>query len=139
MSPRSRPTQDIFGNVTNVNLFGKHFTNSPLWSTSEGATYTFPLLDTGYTGAVHGDMFYGSSRNTGSDLNPVKQQAGYTLFNARVTLMNPTDNWELSAWCSNCGNKRYLTVVFDSVGQPGSYDSFIGDPAIYGLTATLRF
>lgn len=35
--------------------------------------------------------------------------------------------------------ERYLTMVFDSVGQLGSYDSFIGDPAIYGLTATLRF
>ncbi|MBU6444053.1 MAG: TonB-dependent receptor [Alphaproteobacteria bacterium] len=138
------PTQDIFGNVTNVSLFGKHFTNSPVWSTSEGATYTFPLLDTGYTGIVHGDLFYGSSRNTGSDLNPVKEQAGYTLYNARITLMNPSDSWELAAFCSNCTNKKYLTVVFDSVGQnvpglPGSYDSFVGDPAIYGLTATLRF
>ncbi|MDE3114118.1 MAG: TonB-dependent receptor [Pseudomonadota bacterium] len=138
------PNQDIFGNVTNISLFGKHFTNSPLWSTSEGATYTFPLLDTGYSGIVHGDVFYAGSRNTGSDLNPVKRQDGYALFNGRMTLVNPSDSWELSAWCSNCTNKKYLTVIFDSVGQnvpgqPGSYDSFIGDPATYGLTATLRF
>lgn len=133
------PKQNIFGQVVLVNLFGKHFTNSPVWSTSEGISYTFPLLDTGLTGTLHGDMFYGSSRNTGSDLSPGKRQGGYALFNARATIAGEDDRWELSAWCRNCGNKKYLTVVFDSVGQPGSLDSFIGDPAVYGLTASVKF
>ena len=120
-------------------LTGKHFTNAPLWSTSEGITYSFPLWDSGLTGTLHGDMFYASSRNTGSDLDPAKRQDGYALFNARATLAGEDDRWELSVWCRNCGDKRYLTVVFNSVGQSGSYDSFIGDPQVFGVSGSVRF
>ncbi len=126
-----------------VVLTGHHFTNSPMWSTSEGATYTVALGESGLSAALHGDLFYGSSRNTGSDLNPVKEQAGYTLFNGRATLMGPEDRWELAAWCRNCTNKHYYTVVYDSVGQNpaagSSFDGFVGDPVMYGVTGSIKF
>jgi hypothetical protein len=95
-------------------------------------------------------MFYGSSRMTGSDQNPVKEQGGYSLFNGRVTFMGTDDHWELAAWCSNCTNKHYATVIFDTPQQSGnyngskyfaggSYDAFVGEPQIYGLTASYKF
>ncbi len=145
------PILFVTGYIAPVNLTGDPFTNSPLWSTSDGATYTFPLGDTGLTAAIHGGLFYGSKRNTGTDQNPIKEQGGYTLFGARTTLMGKDDRWELAAWCSNCTNKKYSAVVFDSVLQEGvpvpghqylhgsSFDSFVGEPAIYGLTASVRF
>jgi outer membrane receptor protein involved in Fe transport len=122
-----------------ISLVGKHFTNSPLWSTSVGATYSFPVTASGYTASLHADGFFGSSRNTGSVQGPEKRQAGYALLNGRISLAPPDDNWELSAWCRNCTNAHYLTVVFDSVGQPGSDDAFIGDPAVYGGTLSIKF
>jgi len=145
------PILFITGYVTPVSLKGDPFTNAPLWSTDDGATYTFLLGDSGLAFALHGDAFYGSKRNTGSDQNPLKEQGGYTLFNGRATLMGKDDHWELAAWCSNCSNKKYSTVVFDSVVQTGipvagqkylqggSFDSFVGDPAIYGLTGSYKF
>jgi outer membrane receptor protein involved in Fe transport len=121
-------------------LTGNRFTNAPLWSTTEGITYSFPIGNGSLVGTVHGDMFYGSSRNTGSDLAPEKRQDGYSLFNARLSLAGgDNQHWDLSVWCRNCTNKHYLSVVFDSVGQPGSYDSFIGDPQTYGVTASMKF
>jgi outer membrane receptor protein involved in Fe transport len=145
------PILFITGYLTPVNLKGDPFTNSPLWSTDNGFTYTFPLADSGLTLSLHGDAFYASGRNTGSDQNPIKEQGGYTLLNGRLTLMGPEDRWELAAWCSNCTNKKYSTVVFDSVVQTGtpaagsqyllggSFDSFMGEPAIYGVTGSYKF
>jgi outer membrane receptor protein involved in Fe transport len=145
------PILFLTGYSAPISLKGDPFTNAPLWSTTEGATYSFPLGDSGLTAALHGDLFYGSKRNTGSDENPLKVQGGYTLFNGRATLIGQDDHWELAAWCSNCTNKKYSTVVFDSVVQTGipvpgqkylqggSMDSFVGDPAFYGLTASFKF
>jgi outer membrane receptor protein involved in Fe transport len=150
-SGASLPILFITGYQTPVNLTGDSFTNSPLWSTDNGFTYTLPLGNSGLDVALHADAFYGSGRNTGSDQNPIKEQGGYTLFNGRLTLMGQDDHWELSAWCSNCTNKKYSTVVFDSVVQTGtpvagkqylqgsSFDSFLGDPAIYGVTGSYKF
>lgn len=145
------PILFVTGYLPPVSLKGDPFTNAPLWSTTEGATYTVPLWNSGLAAALHGDMFYGSKRNTGSDQNPIKEQGGYTLFNGRATLMDENDRWEFSAYCSNCTNKHYSTVIFDSVAQGGvpvagqkyeqggSFDSFMGDPAIYGLSASYKF
>jgi len=144
------PLLDLVTGYHTISLAGDPFTNAPLWSTTNGATYTFPLWTTGLSFSLHGDMYYGSSRNTGSDQNPLKEQGGYSLFNGRATLMGNNDRWELAAWCSNCTNKHYATVIFDTPEQSGSYsgakyftggsyDAFVGEPAIYGLTASYKF
>ncbi len=145
------PLLDLTTGYHDISLKGDPFTNAPLWSTTNGATYTFPLWTTGLSFSLHGDMYYGSARNTGSDQNPLKEQGGYSLFNGRATLMGKDDRWELAAWCSNCTNKHYSTVIFDTPEQSGnfapgfkyfqggSYDSFVGEPAIYGLTASYKF
>ena len=144
------PLLDLVTGYHDISLAGDPFTNAPRWSTTNGATYTFPLFGTGMYGSLHGDIYYGSSRNTGSDQNPLKEQGGYSLFNGRATLMGKDDRWELAAWCSNCTNKHYATVIFDTPEQSGSYtgakyfaggsyDAFVGEPAIYGLTASYKF
>ena len=122
-----------------ANLVGKHFTNAPLWSTSAGATYSFPIGGSGFTGVLHGDVFYGGPRNTGTVQKSEKRQNGYALANLRATLVAPDDRWEVAAWCQNCTDTRYVGVVYDAFVPLGGYDAFVGNPQVYGVTASVRF
>lgn len=123
-------------------LGGRALTNAPRWSTSNGFTYSFPIMD--LTATLHGDMFYGSSRNTSTDLDINKIQGGYTLFNAQFSLESAENGWKAALWCKNCTDKHYLTVAFDAPDQTPpnqryDYDAFVGDPRIFGLTISKDF
>ena len=75
-----------------------------------------------------------SSYNTGSDLNPAKEQGGYSLINARVGVGSTNDHWMVEAWSENLTDKDYYQVVIDAPLQPGSYVAYLGAPRMYGLT-----
>ena len=75
-----------------------------------------------------------SSFNTGSDLDPVKNQPGFTLVNARVGLSSADKRWAVEAWAQNLFDDAYYQVGFNSVLQSGSYDAFLGQPRTYGVT-----
>jgi iron complex outermembrane receptor protein len=46
---------------------------------------------------------------------------------------------ELSAYVRNLTNDRYLTAIFDGVGQAGSVYGYTNQPRTYGATARYRF
>jgi len=48
------------------------------------------------------------------------------------------DNRDISFWCRNCFDERSATVIFDAVNQPGSYETFVGDPRQWGVTGSVR-
>jgi hypothetical protein len=97
-------------------LGGEHFTNAPVWSGSLGATQEWSLAE-GLIASLHGDYFYGSGRNTGSQQGPLKYQEGYGLLNFRGAVESEDGDWELALWCRNCLDEEYYSVLFDSVFQ----------------------
>ena len=128
--PRSTPL------FLGANLPGSRLSLAPLWSASLGVTYERPIAE-GLIGriAVNGKTVSGF--NTGSDLDPVKNQPGYTLVNARIGVGSEDKRWSLEAFMQNLTDDTYYQVAFASVLQSGSYDAFLGQPRTYGVT--LRF
>lgn len=121
-------------------LGGRVLTNAPKWT---GVTAVNIVSDP--VAAVldlrvfaRGELFFSSSRQTGSDLDPLKKEGSYVLFNSRVGVRSEM-GWETSVWCRNCFNEEYLSIAFDSVAQGGSYDGFVGNPREWGLMASYRF
>ncbi len=80
-----------------------------------------------------------SSFNTGSDLDPVKNQPGYTVVNARIGLSPENRSWQVEAWAQNLFDDSYYQVAFASVLQSGSYDAFLGQPRTYGVTLRFKY
>ncbi|MBL8771420.1 MAG: TonB-dependent receptor [Phenylobacterium sp.] len=128
--PRSTPAQ------LGGNLPGSRLSLAPLWSGSLGMTYERNLSDE-LIGRVAVNAKSVSSYNTGSDLDPVKNQPGFTLVNARVGLASADKRWAVEAFAQNLFDDVYYQVGFNAVLQSGSYDAFLGQPRTYGVA--LRF
>jgi len=118
------------------NLPGSRLSLAPIWSGSLGILYERPITE-GLRGKVAVNAKSVSSYNTGSDLNPVKNQPGFTLVNARIGVTSEDRRWALEAWAQNLFDDTYYQVAFDAPAQPGTFDAFLGQSRTYGVT--LRF
>ena len=117
---------------------------APLWSASLSGTYTQPLGEN-YKARVNVGAKYSSDYNTGSDLDPGKNQKAYTLTNARLAFGPANDRWSIEAWVENAFNTNYKQVAFDSGFQnvpnnaTGVLDAFLGAPRTFGGTLRLKY
>lgn len=119
-----------------ANLPGSRLSLAPLWSGSVGITYEHNITDD-LIGRFAVNSKSVSGYNTGSDLDPVKNQPGYTLVNARVGVTSADKRWAVEAFAQNLFDDVYYQVGFNAVLQSGSYDAFLGQPRTYGVA--LRF
>lgn len=109
---------------------------APKWSSAFGLDYSHMMGALKLTATVDGR--YNSAYNTGSDLNPIKLQKAYTLYNGRLALGAPDGNWMLELWGQNLTDETYYQVAFAAPFQSGTYDAFMGNPRTYGVTLRLR-
>jgi len=110
---------------------------APKWSAAYGGDYTreFGNYRLGFSLSAK----YNSAYNTGSDLNPVKEQKAYTLLNGRIALSRPDQGWTLELWGQNLSDVTYYQVAFAAPFQSGTYDAFLGQPRTWGATLKLQY
>lgn len=82
---------------------------------------------------------YTSAYNTGSNLDPLKNQPELTLWNGRTGIGAPDQGWMVEAWAQNLTDENYYQVVVDQPLQSGTYAAFLGAPRTYGVTLRTRF
>ena len=115
-------------------------TNSSKWNGISSATYRAPLPNTGgLEGFVHGELYFASRRNTGSNLNGNKEQKGYSKFNGRIGLGTEDGSWEAALWCRNCGDKQTFSIIFDAVAQEGSFEGTLDNKREWGVQLNARY
>ncbi len=127
-------------------LGGRHsrLSLAPLYSASLSGTYTQPIGED-YQARFNMGAKYSSKYNTGSDLDPGKEQKGYVLMNARLAFGPKSKRWSVEAWAENLLNTNYKQVAFDSGFQnvptnaTGVLDAFLGAPRTYGGTLRYHF
>lgn len=119
-------------------LPGAQMSFAPEWSGAIAATFEHPL-GANLKWRMNVGAKYMSDFNTGSDLNPTKEQDAYTLVDARVGIGSASDSWTLELWGRNVFDEEYIQVGFDATLQPGTTDAFLGDPQAYGATFRLKF
>jgi outer membrane receptor protein involved in Fe transport len=131
-------------------LPGRRISNAPLWTITSSLGWTPPIGGSGMHALFYIDGRYMSSFNTGSDLDIEKTQKAFTVFNGRVGIHGPGDNWAIEFWAQNLLNKRFIQVAFDAPLQgtgttrgveagfyPAStqlYGAFLGEPRTFGIT-----
>ena len=141
---------EIFGGVTYADVrfgsdpehgfrAGRQLTHAPKVTGVGGVTVRFPLGP--LAGVFHIDARYTGEHNTGADLNIQKLQDAYTVVNARLIFnsaggMNP---WTVDLWAQNVTDEDYAISIFDAPLQTGTYNAFIGDPRLYGVSVRYDF
>ncbi len=119
-------------------LPGNTLSFAPKWAGGVAATFEHPI-SARLKWRAHVGAKYMSDYNTGSDLNPLKMQDAYALFDARIGIGSQSDSWAFELWGKNVTNEEYIQVGFDAPLQSGSIGAFLGDPRLYGATFRLNF
>jgi iron complex outermembrane receptor protein len=118
-------------------LSGQNFSLAPEWYATGSVSYEGEF-EGGRTWMAHLDGRWVSEQNTGSDLDPEKEQDAYALFNGRLGIGAADESWSLELWGRNLLDEEYIQVGFDGPFQPGSFNAFLGSPRSWGLTLRAR-
>ena len=119
-------------------LPGNRASFAPKWSLTGSVGYEWELGSNLEARATVGAK-YMSDYNTGSDLDPEKEQDAYALVNARFVLGRQDGRWDVELWGQNLTNAEYYQVAFDAPLQTGTWNAFLGSPRTYGVTVRVRY
>jgi outer membrane receptor protein involved in Fe transport len=135
-------------------LPGNTLSFAPEWSASASVAYE-PSLGGNLKGIFNLSAKYMSDYNTGSDLVPFKEQAGYTLLNGRIGVGAANDLWRIELWGQNLTDEEYYQVAYNAPLQGSTfpnttaaynpatdtqtYNAFLGQPRTYGITLRVRY
>ncbi len=142
----------VTGNPALQSLAGQQISLSPEWFLNGSVTYQRPLFNN-VVGLAHLDARWVSDYNTGSDLDPEKEQESFTLLNARLGIGAEDERWAIELWGRNLTDETYSQVAFDAFAQGArggagtsldprgnaSYNAFLGAPRTWGVTLRTRY
>lgn len=121
---------------TAANLSGNELPNSPHWTTSLGAQYTFELSG-GWSATVRGD-YYRQSKQFARVYNTEYDRLK-AWDNGNLTLKVEKPEWGLSidAYVKNIGNKLPIVDAYTTDDSSGLFTNVItGEPRLYGIAIT---
>ena len=119
-------------------LAGQQLSNAP----KSIATVVFSYdknISSAMDGFANLNARYQSGTNTGANLAPEKYQDAYSVVNARFGIRSVDGDWEVALWGNNLLDEDYSVLVIDAPGQAGSFTTFLGQSATYGIDLTFRF
>lgn len=119
-------------------LPGNQMSFAPKWSGNASVTYDWDI-GSNLLGRFNIGAKYMSDYNTGSDLDPQKEQEGYALVNARIGFGRQDRRWMVEFWGQNLTDETYKQVGIDAPIQTGSWNAYLGAPRTYGMTLRVRY
>jgi iron complex outermembrane receptor protein len=123
---------------------GSRLPLAPLYSWSVSGTYSHDIV-ADFVGRATVGIKYSSHYNTGSDLDPRKEQDAFALVNARLSVGPEDGRYSVELWAENLFDTRYQQVAFDAPFQNaptnavGVIDAFLGAPRTFGATFRVKF
>ncbi|BFM17349.1 TonB-dependent receptor [Maricurvus nonylphenolicus] len=81
---------------------------------------------------------YKSSRFASTSIEGIKL-GHLDIFNLNLGLRSASMGWVIELWAQNLADKTYSTTVFNSPGQAGDLNTYLGAPRTYGLTIRGEF
>ncbi len=105
---------------------------------------TFPLGNTDNEWFAQGSWIYTDDSYVTIDHDSRGLQDSYSLVNVSAGIQAADGRWSVVAWGRNVTDKEYIVnlgnaAVPGNFGIRGSKVVYLGDPANYGLRATMNF
>ncbi|TCS12169.1 TonB-dependent receptor [Caulobacter sp. BK020] len=120
-------------------LSGNQLPNSPHWTASVGAQYTWDFAD-GWSATLRGD-YYHQSKQYARVYNTAYDQLK-SWNNANITLKIEKPDWglQIDAYVKNLGNKTPITDAYTTDDSSGLFTNLITlEPRLYGVGVTKSF
>ena len=122
--------------ITVQNSSGKN-RNTPQWIGNLNGQLTAPIGSN--LGFLNASVYYVGDQNYAGNQNPIRAVGAITLVNASAGVRAQDGKWSVEVWGRNLADKKYTQGNFESVGQPGSVNSYLGEPRTYGVTLRTHF
>ncbi len=120
-------------------LSGHQLTNAPRSVVTASLTWRKPL-NNNLELLINGTARWQDDINTGSDLDPEKDEPAYTLVNARIGLGQAEGTWSVEAWANNLLDEEFAQVAFDiPLQSDNGFGAFLGEQRTYGVTFRYNF
>ncbi|WP_314441381.1 TonB-dependent receptor [Massilia timonae] len=110
----------LIGGVPLQDLSGKRLSNAPRTKLNLGATYNFPIGESGYSGIANINGQYQSSVNYDLAANPLAEQKGYGTVNGSIAFFNPAQDVKLTFYVNNLFDKSYASFIGDNYNVFGN-------------------
>jgi outer membrane receptor protein involved in Fe transport len=122
-----------------VDLHGNELQNTPPWTISIGAQYTFEM-DGGYSLVPRVDFYWQDHMWGRIFEDPADSIKAYEITNAQITLNGPDSRWYVQGYVKNLFNETNETGEYLTSATSGLYtNAFLGDPRLYGIRLGARF
>lgn len=121
-----------------ANAKGNEFSRAPRRSATLNAAYDFALTDGGLL-TFAGDLSYRSKQyyNAVTQNNPLLEQAGYALSNARISYKTPSEKIEVTASVRNLADKEYTMLATGPSNN--AVRRVFAQPRTFGLSLTVHY
>jgi iron complex outermembrane recepter protein len=138
------------GGTSSADLSGETPQNTPEWSATVLANYTWTLGDNGLLmaqvdGSYQSEVFYTNGRVTTPgdastyDRNEDVSQDSYSLWNARLSWFDANEQLEVALWGKNLSDKEYASYMFELTDVVGGDQVMRGMPRTYGIDVKYNF
>jgi iron complex outermembrane recepter protein len=122
-----------------VSLHGNENPNTPPWTLSFGAQYTFDLPNS-YSLVPRFDVYYQAQMWGREFEDPADRISAYVYVNGQVQFNAPDNAWYVQAFIKNMFNKTYVTGEYLTSSSSGLFtNEFLGDPRTYGVRVGVHF
>jgi len=130
--------QNFVSEDTGANFSGNRIAQTPETSISAILAYERGLSSGGKlhaqaSFAYKDDLFFTTENN------PLVGQDAYTITNARLGYILPSETWSFTAFINNVADERYKTNVSDIRDITASYVNTFGLPRTYGVEVSFNF
>jgi iron complex outermembrane recepter protein len=118
-------------------LVDRRFITAPRFSGSSAVNFQQPLPSSSLIATARAAVQYTGREYTNTASN--EQQGSRSLLDLSFGLKSATETWNLSLYCQNCTDKRYVLQTFTTPLQTGDINAYIGAPRTYGLSVRGAF
>ena len=127
------------GDGVAVSLKGRRLPNSPEWTVSLGAEYSFHLAG-GWDLTPRVDYYWQAHSFSRIYNDPVDRLNAYALTNVTVRLQNRESGWQIAGFIKNAFDKTAIQDGYTTDDALGLYTNvFVTDPRQYGISITKSF
>ncbi|MGH1372713.1 MAG: TonB-dependent receptor [Cellvibrionaceae bacterium] len=129
------PSPSGSGNCVYNGLENNH---TPEWTVNLSASHTVSIGD---TLELHStlDANFKDNHYVANNLDARSEQAGVTIFNARLALASTDDSWQVALTAKNLTDQTTLNYVTNLSQSRGGVNAQVGRPRTVGLEASYRF
>jgi outer membrane receptor protein involved in Fe transport len=120
-------------------LSGRQLTNAPRTVVTGSLTWNKPI-NSNLELLFNATARWQDDINTGSDLDPEKDEPAYTIVNVRIGLGQAEGTWSVEAWANNLLDEEFAQVAFDiPLQSDNGFGAFLGEQRTYGVTFRYNF